>query len=70
MAKGSSLGVPSTTGAKAPSSAKSSDGGGERHTGIKNGVGMGKFDGTGKDGLFNTGRSEGTCYKHGRKSYQ
>ena len=57
-------------GGKAPSGAKASDGGGERSTGMKNGVAMGKADATGANKLLNTGKTEGTCYTHGRKSYQ
>ena len=36
---------------------------------IKGGVAMGKEDATGSDKLFNTGRTEGVCYSHDRKSY-
>lgn len=50
--------------------AKSSDGGGERGGRIKNGVAMGKQDATGTEKLFNTGKTDGTCYTHGRKSRQ
>ena len=57
-------------GGKAPSGAKGSDGGGERSAGMKNGVAMGKADATGSDKLFNTGKTEGTCYTHDRKSQQ
>lgn len=67
---GASEGERGETGEREPRGAKSSDSKGERKEGIKNGVAMGKMDGTGKDGLFNTGRTEGTCYTHGRKSYQ
>ena len=50
--------------------AKSTDGSGERSGGLKNGVAMGKADKTGANKLYNTGRTEGTCYTHGRKNGQ
>ena len=55
---------------KSVPNAKASDGGGERSVGMKNGVAMGKADKTGSDKLFNTGRTDGTCYTHDRKSQQ
>ena len=63
-------GVPSTTGATAPKGVDSSDSSGERMGKIVNGVAMGKEDMTGKDGLFNTGRTEGICYTHTRDAYK
>lgn len=62
--------TPSTTGASAPKAAKSSDGGGERSARLINGVGQGKADATGANKLYDTGRTSGTCYTHGRKSHQ
>lgn len=63
-------GVPSTTGAKAPAGATSSDSTGERHEGMRGGVAMGKMDGIGKDAQFNTGRTAGICYEHDRSAYK
>jgi hypothetical protein len=63
-------GVPSTTGATPPKGADSSDTTGERMGKIVNGVAMGKEDMTGKDGLFNTGRTAGIVYTHTRECYQ
>lgn len=63
-------GVPSTTGAKAPKAATSSDTSGERKAKLVNGVGMGKEDMTGADKQFNTGRTEGVCYTHTRDCYK
>ena len=63
-------GTPSTTGATAPKGATSSDTSGERMGKIVGGVAMGKEDMTGKDGLFNTGRTAGICYTHTRSDYQ
>lgn len=63
-------GVPSTTGAKAPAGATSSDKTGERMGKIVGGVAMGKKDGIGKDFQFNTGRTEGVCYTHSRDAYK
>ena len=62
-------GVPSTTGATSPKGATSSDTSGERKGKIVGGVAMGKEDMTGKDALFNTGRTEGICYTHTRSAY-
>lgn len=59
-------GVPSTTGAKAPAKAASSDKTGERMVKRNNGVGMGMEDATGKDKQFNTGKTAGICYTHKR----
>lgn len=59
-------GVPSTTGAKAPAGATSSDKSGERKAAIRGGVGMGKEDATGADKKFDTGRTAGICYTHKR----
>ena len=68
--KGANEGSRHESGEKEPKGAVSSDRGGERSTGMKNGVGMGKADKTGENKLFNTGRSEGVCYSHQRKSYK
>ena len=59
-------GIPSVTGAKAPAGATSSDKTGERMVKRTNGVGMGMEDATGKDKLFNTGKTSGVCYTHKR----
>lgn len=66
----SSKGVPSTTGAKAPAGATSSDRSGERKERMVNGVAMGKEDMTGKDNQFNSGRTAGICYTHTRSEYR
>lgn len=63
-------GVPSTTGAKAPAGATSSDRSGERSEKLRGGVAMGKEDAVGKDGEFNTGRTSGICYSHKRDGYK
>lgn len=63
-------GVPSTTGATAPKGATSADTSGERKGKLVGGVAMGKEDMTGKDGQFNTGRTNGVCYTHTRSDYQ
>lgn len=63
-------GVPSTTGAKAPAGATSSDSSGERMESMRGGVAMGKMDGIGKDAQFNTGRTAGICYEHTRTAYK
>ena len=72
------MGVPSTTGAKAPKAALSSDTSGERKAPITGGVGMGKMDGMGSReashmgrydgrlGEMNTGSKESVCYEHKR----
>lgn len=65
----SSKGMPSTTGATAPKGATASDKSGERMEKLKGGVAMGKEDATGKDKLFNTGKTEGVCYTHTRSDY-
>lgn len=54
-----------TQGAKIPN-ATSSDKSGERMEKTKDGVALGKMDATGKDKMFNTGRTEGVCYTHDR----
>jgi hypothetical protein len=59
-------GIPSTTGAKAPAGATSSDKTGERMEKKVGGVAMGMQDATGKDKQFNTGRTAGVCYEHKR----
>lgn len=59
-------GVPSVTGAKAPAGATSSDKTGERSAPKTGGVAMGMADATGKDKLFNTGKTAGVCYTHRR----
>lgn len=77
MAKMNQAGVGSTKGEtheSIPKAAKSSDGGGEKHGAIKNGVGMGAADGGratgGKErGEYNTGRSESVCYTHKKEGY-
>lgn len=73
---GTGYGRKGESGEKMPK-AKSSDGGGERHTGIKNGIGMGKADATGRSGNggkergeYNSGRSESTCYSHKRVPHE
>lgn len=66
----SSKGVPSTTGAKEPKGATSSDRSGERKERLVNGVAMGKEDMTGKDNQFNSGRTAGVCYTHTRSEYR
>ena len=67
----SNKGMPSTTGAKPPSGATSSDMSGERKGKIVGGVAMGKEDKTaGMEGEFNTGRTAGTCYEHKRETYR
>jgi hypothetical protein len=63
-------GVPSMTGATPPKGATSSDMSGEKREKMVGGVAMGKKDGTGKDGQFNTGRTEGVCYTHTRDAYK
>lgn len=63
-------GVPSTTGAKAPKGATSSDMSGERMGKRVGGVAMGKEDALGSDKLFNTGRTAGICYTHTRDDYK
>lgn len=62
----STKGIPSVTGAKAPAGAASSDKTGERMERKTGGVAMGMADATGKDKLFNTGRTAGVCYEHKR----
>jgi hypothetical protein len=59
-------GIPSTTGAKAPAGATSSDKTGERMEKKVGGVAMGMQDVTGKDKQFNTGKTAGICYEHKR----
>ena len=54
-------GVPSTTGAKAPKAALSSDITGERKMPIAGGVGMGKMDGIGSRDGSHMGRVDGRC---------
>jgi hypothetical protein len=63
-------GMPSTTGATPPKGADKADMSGQRMGKIVNGVAMGLEDSTGKDGLFNTGRTEGICYEHTRSAYK
>ena len=63
-------GIPSTTGAKAPAGATSSDKTGERKGSLRGGVGMGKEDGVGADKKFDTGRTAGVCYTHTRDCYK
>jgi len=52
-------GVPSTTGAKAPKAALSSDTTGERRAPIAGGVGMGKADGLGLREASHMGKNDG-----------
>lgn len=52
-------GVPSTTGAKAPKAAMSSDTSGERKAPIAGGVGMGKADGLGSRDGSHAGKHDG-----------
>ena len=63
-------GTPSTTGATSPKGVDSSDTTSERTGKIVGGVAMGEEDMTGKDGLFNTGKTSGICYTHTRSDYQ
>lgn len=58
------------TGEREPKGATSSDRSGERKEKLVGGVAMGKEDATGKDKLFNTGRTEGVCYEHDRSEYR
>jgi hypothetical protein len=66
----SSKGIPSTTGAKAPMGATSSDRTGERAGSVKGGVGQGMEDKTGSDKLFNTGKTSGVCYVKEKAAYR
>ena len=66
----SSKGVPSTTGAKAPMGATSSDRTGERTGSVKGGVGMGMEDKVGADKQFNTGKTAGICYVKEKAAYR
>jgi hypothetical protein len=66
----SMVGTKGASGEKMPKGATSSDSTGERMGKIVNGVAMGKEDMTGKDGLFNTGRTAGVCYTHTRDAYK
>lgn len=66
----SSKGVPSTTGAKAPMGATSSDRSGERTGSLKGGVGMGMEDKVGADKQFNTGKTAGICYVKEKAAYR
>jgi hypothetical protein len=66
----SNKGVPSTTGAKAPMGATSSDRSGERKEGLRGGVAMGMEDKTGADKQFNTGKTAGICYTKTRSEYR
>lgn len=65
-----SKGVPLASGGKAPKGADMADSSGERMGKKVGGVAMGKEDATGKDKLFNTGRTEGICYTHTRDNYR
>jgi len=75
-------GVPSTTGAKAPKGASSSDMSGERRQKIVGGVAMGKMDAMGSRPLSHAGNFEGKlgelndgnmgereCYSHVRMAH-
>jgi len=66
----SNKGIPSTTGAKAPMGATSSDRTGERTGSVKGGVGMGKEDAVGADKKFDTGRTAGICYVKEKAAYR
>ena len=55
--------------AKAPKGVEASDGTGEQHGKIVNGVAMGKADAV-SSAQFNGGRSKGTCYTHTRSDYK
>ena len=66
----SSKGVPSTTGAKAPMGATSSDRTGERMEKMRGGVAMGMEDKVGADKQFNTGRTSGICYVKEKAAYR
>jgi hypothetical protein len=66
----SSKGVPSTTGAKAPMGATSSDRTGERMEKMRGGVAMGMEDKIGADKQFNTGRTSGICYVKEKAAYR
>lgn len=66
----SNKGVPSTTGAKAPAGATSSDRSGERGGKIVGGVGQGMEDKVGADKLFNTGKTSGICYVKEKAAYR
>jgi hypothetical protein len=66
----SSKGVPSTTGAKAPMGATSSDRTGERMEKMRGGVAMGMEDKIGADKQFNTGKTSGICYVKEKAAYR
>ena len=66
----SNKGIPSTTGAKAPMGATSSDRSGERKEGLRGGVAQGMEDKTGSDKLFNTGKTSGVCYVKEKAAYR
>ena len=66
----SNKGIPSTTGAKAPMGATSSDRSGERSGMLKGGVAQGIEDKTGSDKLFNTGKTSGVCYVKEKAAYR
>ena len=70
MGKADTTMAKSTTGATPPKGASSSDKSGERMEKLRGGVAMGKEDKTGKNELFNTGRTEGICYTHERSAYR
>lgn len=66
----SSKGIPSSTGAKAPMGATSSDRSGERKEGLRGGVAMGMEDKVGADKKFDTGRTAGVCYVKEKAAYR
>jgi hypothetical protein len=66
----SNKGIPSTTGAKAPMGATSSDRSGERSGMLKGGVAQGKEDAVGADKKFDTGRTAGICYVKEKAAYR
>lgn len=79
--KGTDRGERHETGEHEPKGAKATDGSGEKHGKMINGVAMGKEDDLkgrhaghvgrheGVVGEFNEGRKETVCYHHSRKAY-
>jgi hypothetical protein len=79
--EGTDRGEKGETGEREPKGATASDTSGERKMAMKNGVGMGEKDATGRSGdgkheghvgQFNTGRGSSTehFYKHGKDEYK
>lgn len=56
--------------AKIPAGVAKQERTGERSERMVNGIGMGEADAKGADKTFNSGVTSGTCYTHGRQSYQ